>query len=190
MIILRSLILLAMIAAPLRAVAGDYATLAAGVLAMHTQPKPPPVVPVAPVGGVCPDCRGKGKLGDGTVMITCPTCNGTGRAAVGTAEPAAWPTYPPHGTRWSHPGSVRSHILSGEHRGLFDPEWVATQSNASLEALHGDHHDRRVRWEYVVQPGGVVQSTQVSAARRSSSNCPGGICPQDGGGFFQRLINR
>ena len=30
-------------------------------------------------GGVCNNCGGRGKVGDGTVMKTCPECNGTGK---------------------------------------------------------------------------------------------------------------
>ena len=33
----------------------------------------------APAGSTCPECGGKGKVGDGTVMLTCPECNGTGK---------------------------------------------------------------------------------------------------------------
>ena len=33
----------------------------------------------APAGSTCPECGGKGKVGDGTVMLTCPECDGTGK---------------------------------------------------------------------------------------------------------------
>ena len=33
----------------------------------------------APAGSVCDECGGKGKVGDGTVMLTCNVCNGTGK---------------------------------------------------------------------------------------------------------------
>ena len=35
--------------------------------------------PVPPAPGVCPDCNGTGKVGDGTVFKTCKTCDGTGK---------------------------------------------------------------------------------------------------------------
>lgn len=37
-------------------------------------PAPSPVKP-----GVCPNCNGRGKVGDGTVMVTCAVCGGDGR---------------------------------------------------------------------------------------------------------------
>lgn len=33
----------------------------------------------APAGSVCDECGGKGKVGDGTVMLTCNVCGGTGK---------------------------------------------------------------------------------------------------------------
>lgn len=36
-----------------------------------------PVTPVKP--GICSNCNGKGKVGDGTVMVTCAVCGGDGR---------------------------------------------------------------------------------------------------------------
>ena len=36
--------------------------------------------PDTPSGGVCENCRGAGRVGDGTVMFTCPECDGTGKS--------------------------------------------------------------------------------------------------------------
>lgn len=38
-------------------------------------PSPSP----SPSGDKCENCRGTGKLGDGTVSVTCPVCGGTGK---------------------------------------------------------------------------------------------------------------
>lgn len=52
---------------PFVAVAGHY-----GILAAPAKPKP----------GVCPECRGTGRVGDGVVFSTCKACNGTGKTTV------------------------------------------------------------------------------------------------------------
>lgn len=51
-------------------IAGELATDAA------------PTTPVEPVSDVCSNCRGKGKVGDGTTMVTCAACNGTGKKVI------------------------------------------------------------------------------------------------------------
>lgn len=51
---------------PFVAVAGKYSLM--------DKPAPAP----SP-SGVCENCRGTGKVGDGRVMVTCPVCDGTGK---------------------------------------------------------------------------------------------------------------
>ena len=50
------------------------------------QPKPAP----QPNSGECDNCRGTGRLGDGTVSVPCPVCGGDGRIDDG-AEPEQTP---------------------------------------------------------------------------------------------------
>lgn len=57
---------------PFVAVAGKYSLLA--------QAKPVPAVKTD-----CMNCRGTGKVGDGTVMSTCPICKGTGKVIPSSA---------------------------------------------------------------------------------------------------------
>lgn len=61
---------------------------AAGVcswcLACEASPATPVVNP-SPSGGICDNCNGRGRVGDGTVMVTCPECDGTGR--IGPTRP-------------------------------------------------------------------------------------------------------
>ena len=40
-----------------------------------------------PVGGICPNCKGKGKVGDGTIMVPCKPCDGTGKVKTSEAPP-------------------------------------------------------------------------------------------------------
>lgn len=56
---------------PFVAAAGYYS-----ILASATSPPPSP----APVqGDACPDCYGRGIVGDQTNMVKCQKCNGTGK---------------------------------------------------------------------------------------------------------------
>lgn len=57
---------------PLVAVSGYY-----GILSAPAKPKP----------GVCPECRGTGRVGDGVVFSTCKACGGTGKTPVSVLAP-------------------------------------------------------------------------------------------------------
>jgi RecJ-like exonuclease len=57
---------------PFVAVAGRYSLMA------HAKPAPAPST-------ACMNCRGTGKVGDGTVMSTCPICKGTGKVVSSSA---------------------------------------------------------------------------------------------------------
>lgn len=59
-----------------REASSDYRYKAAAiVVAKPSEPTPSP----QPVDGVCDNCKGTGKLGDGTVVRNCPVCGGDGR---------------------------------------------------------------------------------------------------------------
>jgi hypothetical protein len=162
----------------------DYRNLAAGCLESSRKgntPAPVPAPSPAP-SGVCDNCNGVGKIGDGTIMLTCPVCNGTGKKTI-AVEPASWPNYPVRSRNWSYPGNIQTHLQTGDHSGLFDPQWLATQSKASLESLHSDHHENRVKWEFVVRAKAVEAKPK---AKTSTYNCPGGNCPTRWGfGIFR-----
>lgn len=64
----------------------DYKPMAASAITLAVFKKPAPPV-VKPDADKCPDCDGKGKVGDGTVMVTCKTCNGTGKTGYMPPEP-------------------------------------------------------------------------------------------------------
>lgn len=151
--------------------AGPYEQLANTVLASYrTSPAPTPPTPAPAPAGVCENCNGTGKLGDGTVFVICPVCKGTGKTPAKDAAEAPPPraAYPTRGKLWSGCGGWQ-HLASGQHAGKFDPAWLQSLSNAELQALHSDDHEGRVKWEYVVRGAGKAPA--------KSGGCPGGICP-------------
>lgn len=63
---------------------GDFTSKIAHVVAMQRVTVVPNVAPDVLPAGVCSNCKGKGRLGDGTVSTICPVCKGTGKT--GTAQ--------------------------------------------------------------------------------------------------------
>jgi hypothetical protein len=174
--------------------AGEFEGLAASIIAMSNAVRVKPVTPVnpTPVNGVCPDCDGRGKVGDGRTMLTCGTCDGTGKVKSGdgyvthfpkTAETLVEestgfaPRYPLNNRRWSGCGSWQ-HLASGPHAGKFDPQWLAGLSWAELQSLHSDDHEGRTQWVYVVRGNGTASRTATpQGSQRAASGCPPGGCP-------------
>lgn len=70
---------------PLNARAAWCWTLATVSASPAPMPKPGP----AP-GDACENCNGRGKVGDGTVMVTCAVCGGTGRHPGDSGDEIAW----------------------------------------------------------------------------------------------------
>jgi hypothetical protein len=72
--------------------AGEFQSLAAGIIAMYSRPVTPAPTPgpTPKPSTVCDNCNGTGKLGDGTVFVKCPVCDGTGKKvqAPAPAQPA------------------------------------------------------------------------------------------------------
>jgi len=68
---------------------GEYTPLLSvvGGLVVSDDTKPQPSPTPAP-GGICDNCNGTGKLGDGTVSVPCPVCGGDGHT---DNEPPAKP---------------------------------------------------------------------------------------------------
>lgn len=94
---------------------------------------------------------------------------------------AARSGYPIRGSWWTGCPNW-THLTRGEHAGLFDHAWLQSLSNAELQSLHSDHHEGRTKWAYVVRPAAKAQPIT-----RSSSGCPGGVCPSPSrGGLFRR----
>lgn len=72
----------------------DYRSLIACCLAFETGDSKPAPLPTPQPGNVCPNCRGTGKIGDGTVFVTCPVCKGTGKVTK-ESKPVAPPIQKP-----------------------------------------------------------------------------------------------
>lgn len=73
----RVLLILGLLATPLQArTIDEVRAIAAAEYAKFT---PGPAPTPKPNNGVCPDCNGTGRVGDGTVFQTCLNCNGTGK---------------------------------------------------------------------------------------------------------------
>jgi uncharacterized protein (DUF983 family) len=187
--------------------AGEFLDLAYGILALRAA-TPAPVIPTptpSPTSDTCPECNGKGKLGDGTVFVTCPECDGTGKkkkpgdapAVITPDVPEVTPQpeervhYPIRSRWWSGCGSWR-HLTVGQHAGLFDSAWLASLTHEEVQSLHSDHHEGRTKWEYVVRPQPAAKPVDKSAPQptASRSNCPGGNCPTSSGRLFSRFLGR
>lgn len=53
--------------------------------------------------------------------------------------------YPTRGAHWTHPGTIRQHVLEGVHAGKLTAEQVAAMTDAELEAWHSDDHEGKNR---------------------------------------------
>lgn len=103
--------------------------------------------------------------------------------------------YPVRGGWWSGCPNW-THLTRGEHAGKYDPDWLKGLSNAEIQSLHADDHERRVKSQYVVRPGTTAvqvvsipvatKSKTVTVTKSSSGGCPGSNCPSSRSGFFGR----
>lgn len=127
---LLSVLLVVVIASPVQAANKWSALIAAEIgMAVLFNPTPAPAPQPAP-SGVCANCKGKGKIGDGTVMVTCPVCDGTGKSLAATT--------PGNGGRWSYPGEIAAH-LKATH-GYTDADLLG-MSRGQMEYLHDNAHE-------------------------------------------------
>ena len=124
---------------------------------------PSPAPTPQPVTDVCENCNGRGKVGDGTIMVVCPECDGTGkRKKVAAVASEGWPPKAElaiieatpvrkmtlaHGydmsdgpsdyrPRWTWPGDLRQHLRQ-THK--ID---TATWTQDQREMYHDQWHDR------------------------------------------------
>lgn len=81
-----------------------------------------------------------------------------------------------------------THLTRGEHAGQFDHTWLQSLSHAEIQSLHADDHEGRVKTAYVVRPSS--KSSAVTYQKKSSSGCPGGVCPSSSRSRGFRLFGR
>lgn len=56
--------------------------------------------------------------------------------------------YPVRGSWWTGASSYR-HLLTGPHAGRFNENWLKRLSYEEIQSLHSDHHEGKVKWQYV-----------------------------------------
>ena len=149
-----------------------------------------------PSSEACPECQGRGKLGDGTVCSTCWACGGTGRKTSSTEckptdeepppGPTAWedalqeyaaPVAPRSvvrlsGPRWTFANQGTNPSASFKAQHLASAHGIDTTGITSEEmsAAHDNAHNHGDSYAYGPSDSG---STGVSV----SSSCPTGTCP-------------
>ena len=153
-----------------------------------------------PAGGVCGECNGLGKVGDGVVMFTCGACGGTGKASSATPESEPGtpdtpeedeqePTPPVQETssQSSSPPADEVQITD-----LKQSRWNwqgkgSVPTDVMRSHLAGEHDispsslDKMSRQElealHNLLHNEEVRAKAPAAKAKSSSGCPGGNCP-------------
>jgi hypothetical protein len=156
---------------------------------------PAPTPTPAPAGDVCPECGGRGQVGDGTIDFTCPECGGTGKKKSGACEPAEPPAEPAPlsinvmrlpGPKWTFenrgtnpPASVKVEHLRSDH-GID----ASAMTSAEMSAIHDNSHNYGEAQAYGNISGGdggdgvdVGTTPQSGSGGRAAASCPTGTCP-------------
>lgn len=79
--------------------------------------------------------------------------------------------YPTRGSHWTHPGTIRQHVLEGVHAGKLTAEQVAAMTDAELEAWHSDDHEGKNRKP--VQVERVADATHATKKKAGTLNSNG-----------------
>lgn len=118
-------------------------TLAAATLTINQSPNPTPSPSPTPSpnpAGICPNCKGSGKIGDGTVFTICPVCNGTGRIS-STPPPAKIAPLGPVTSLPKSQSELRPAVAARESSGPRDlytqVNWVAPEQAKALMQTTG-----------------------------------------------------
>lgn len=108
------------------------------------------------------------------------------------AKPARMGYYPTDGVSWTHPGSIRGHLVASHAAAKFDPAWFDSLTENQLLNLHDDLHfsakgnaaakARLAQYAVyartsAVQPVATKSKTVTVTKSSSSSFCPTGGCP-------------
>lgn len=160
--------------------------------------------PVKPTGGVCQECNGVGKVGDGVVMFTCGACGGTGRnqssrppvepdepiaVAPAAEEPPAVPATPPkqaEQAKVAPPSGKAVVVPSGGSSWNWQGRWnvSAASKRSHLISEHGMSRsqvdrmsDQEMTALHNLLHNEEVRRSAPKATTKSSSSCPSGNCP-------------
>ena len=147
-----------------------------------------------PSSEACPECQGRGKLGDGTVCSTCWACGGTGRKTSSTECKPTDEEPPPGPTAWEDalqeyaaPVAPRSVVRLSGPRWTFENQ--GTNPSASFKAshlasAHGIDTTGMTSAEMSIvhdaahnHGDSVARSMAAGEVTSSGSSCPTGNCP-------------
>jgi hypothetical protein len=79
--------------------AGEFQSLAEGIVAMYATARPQPSPSPTPTPNppspsqICTNCNGTGRVGDGTVFVTCVPCKGTGKIVAQVVDIQSLPCF-------------------------------------------------------------------------------------------------
>ncbi len=65
------------------------------------------------------------------------------------------------GKRYPDREAMVKHLSSGQHKGVFAIEWLASLSRDELHALHSDDHEKKVQWSYAVRAAQISQGAAL-----------------------------
>jgi hypothetical protein len=169
-----------------------------------TSKAPEPEKPSGPSKpGVCPECDGSGKVGDGTVFVSCGRCGGTGKVGASGDFGSASPPEQPKPVQKPKPEPVQSPVKEPPVTRSPGPRWnvegnwnysteeladhlsrvhgvnVDGKTRSELEALHDSLHNAEVRSSAPVIQSSPMQSCPNGQCptSRSTQSCPNGQCP-------------
>jgi hypothetical protein len=200
--LLLALLLLALPRAAFGLPVGELRRLAAyEAYLVATAVPPTPCKPDGPSRpGVCPECDGSGKVGDGTVFMECGRCGGTGKVSSSApsfgatpqviAPPVIVPSMP---TPVPGPQAIRSPMPVPQVIRSPGPQWnVEGKNNYStfeladhLRRVHGVSVDGQTREQLEAMHDNLHNSEVRSAPvirppAPTIRSCPNGQCPTSG----------
>ena len=161
----------------------------------------------APAGSTCPECGGKGKVGDGTVMLTCPECNGTGKVPGSVEEemqqlsdaidnvPEDW-----NESTIRDLGDKLADVLEAKEEEQDVPDIVCLNGNAwtfedkrikqatnadmvkHLVEVHGLDYDSVSKYtrEELIAQHNLLHNSEIRSSA-PTADCPSGTCPTSRG---------
>ena len=66
------------------------------------------------------------------------------------------------GKRYPDRAAMVKHLSSGQHKGVFATDWLATLTREELHSLHSDEHENKVQWKFAVRANEISQSAGLN----------------------------